>query len=617
MIRTSILSAILMTSSLLNTQAQAGILDLFPKKINIQSEKFRDVYSGLKFNYLDKEDRLLIMRDLFKTIELQYALLPLKKELIGLNYKEMKSITIAMEESIEDVLLDDKDRQNDDAREKITFLQASSNMDFFDRMDLMIAKFKDTHFGVYTKISRPFIYTGVRLYRMDGRIVVGALEKKFLEMASKLSGTDLSIIKIGDEVISIDGVPIEEKVNQLKPYISGSTEEYIDAQAVFATMFRNNRYEKKNYMRVVFKNAGAIKLPIFANNSVSDTPRLDVITYLNKYKIQSDTTAIGLTFDKTTQKWNDSNISFSGYNTRNLAKNLTATNDYIGESGSAAIRTGYYLNKGKAYAVLQIMTFSTSTVTKGSEKLAFLDALRNFILEVKINELPLILDLRVNNGGNGSYPAQLVSMLAKESDVYAPSTTAMRMTQYTRGLNEGFLVQQVVAENENDEITIDMLQKLIDTALDNRADCTPMYTYCAPIKADSIIKGFNNKVVMLVTAACISACDKTAFLIKDSKRATIIGTHSNGTGAGFSSSGSLNTEWGDRLSVFSSTIPNYLFGKPGNNINTIIYGDDSVSELCSENKPTMADIEYKSSMIDLKYDNLGWLQKAAEVINLN
>lgn len=616
MIKASILSAVLMTSALINTRAEARFFDIFNKDIKIQSQAVSDVYAGLKFNYLDKEDRLLILRDFLKTVELQYALLPLKKELIGLDYKAMKAEAIAAEESIEDVLLEPKDRKNDDVRDRVTFLQASSNMEFLDRMTVLVAKFKDTHFGIYEKIARPFIYTGVRLFRIDGKVVVGSLENKFLGMASKLSGADLSVVKIGDEVISIDGVPVEEKVNELKPYISGSSEEFIDSQAVRSLMLRNVKYEKKNYMRVVFKKAGTIKLPIFANSSSSVTPRLDVITYLNKYNVQSDATSIGITFDQNSQKWNDSDISYTGYATKNIVKNLKGSATYIGEDGRPAIQTGFFINKGKTYAVMQVMTFSTTKVSKGNEVLTFIDALRNFVLEVKESELPLILDLRVNNGGNGSYPAMLLSMIAKEKDVYKPSTTSLRMTQYIRGLYIGELAQRVVAEDENEGVTIEILQNLIDSALENNADYTPMFTSGVPVKADPKVGGFNNKIVALVTADCVSACDKTAFLIKETKRAVIIGTHSNGTGAGFISTNQLNTNWEDRLSVFSSRLPNYLFGKPGDDLTTLVYGETSVSELCTENKPTVADIQYSSKMIDLAKDNLGWLQVAAQVLDL-
>lgn len=612
MIKTSILSAVLMTSALLGTQANAGLINPF-ESAKISSQAVKDVYAGVKFNYYNQEDRLTILKDFLKTVELEYSLLPLKKELVGLDYAKLKADAIAAEEAVEDIYLSSADKKNAEAKEKVAFLQAQSNMEFLDRMVAVVAQFKDTHFGIYEKISRPFIYTGVRLFRIDGKVVVGSLENKFLGMASKLSGADLSSIRIGDEVISIDGVPVEEKVKELKAYISGSTDEFVDSQAVRSLMLRNVKYEKKNYMRVVFKNAGAMKLPIFSNTTMSETPRVDALTYLKKFDVQTDDTSIGLSFDQTTKKWNDSNMSYAGYGTKNLAKNLKGVSEYLGDNGSAAIRTGYFLNKGKTYAVMQVMTFSVANVKKGNEALTFIDALRNFVMEAKEAEVPLILDLRVNNGGNGSYPAKLLAMLAPEKAEYANSTMGLRMTQYIRQLNEGQLYQRVVAEDENEGMTIDMLNQLIDNAIADRADYTPMYIFGSPITTDPKVGGFNNKIVALVTADCISACDKTAFLIKSSGVAKIIGTHSNGTGAGFYSTSELNTEWSDRLKVFSSTLPNYVFGKPGA-AGTMIFGENSVSELCSENKPTIADIQYNSKMLDLTKDNLGWLQKAAQVL---
>ncbi|MEA9355906.1 S41 family peptidase [Bacteriovorax sp. PP10] len=617
MIKTSILSAVLMTSALLHTpEVNARVLDPSSGAM-VNTGLLKDVYSGVKFNYLNKEDRLLVLKDLLKTVELQYALLPLKKQLIGLNYEKLKADAIAAEEASDDILLDTKDRKNSELRDRVAFLQASSNMDFIDRMTVLIAQFKDTHFGIYDKIARPFIYTGLRFYRIDGKIVVSQLETKFLGMASKLSGADLSTIKIGDEVISIDGVPVEDKIKELKPYISGSSDDFIDSEAIRSLTLRNVKYEKKNFIRVVFKNAGTIKLPIFSNSTMSDTPRLDAITFLNKFEIPSDTSSIGITFDQTLKKWTDSDMSFIGYRASKIAKNLKDLKEYVSDSGSAAIRTGYFINKGKTYAVLQVLTFSAPKVKNGENALAFIDALRNFVLEVKESEVPLILDLRVNNGGNGSYPSKLMSMLIADTKAeFASSTEALRMTQYIRQINEGYLVQRVAAEDENEGMTIDMMKDLIDTALDNNDEYTPMHVMAGTMKADPKVGGFPNKIVTLVSPDCISACDKTAFLIQSTKRSPIIGSHSNGTGAGFTSSNELNTQWSDRLNMFSATVPNYLFGRPGA-LGTLVFGENSVLEMCSENKPTPADIQYKATALDLNRENLGWLQKAAEVLESN
>jgi C-terminal processing protease CtpA/Prc len=573
----------------------------------------RDVYSGVKFNYFDKNDRLIILKDFLQVVELEYALLPLKKERIGLDFEKIKSEAIAKEEVINDIMISSADRKDELKLENIIYLQAKSNMEFLDRMQKLVAEFKDTHFGLQEKISRPFLYNGVRLFRIQGKIIVGSLENKLLALVSKMTGNDFSSIKVGDEVLEIDGQPVEKVIASLKPYLSGSSEEFIDSQAVRSLTIRNFKYDEKNFQRILFKNAGLIKLPFFANRPGDATPRLDAITFFNKHKIPSDGSAIGLTFDKSTNKWTDSSLTFDGYSTRRLHLNLKGLTEFVGDDGSPAIRTGYYINKGKSYGVLQILTFYTKNAKQGNTTIPFLDAIRNFVIEMKENELPLILDLRVNGGGNGSYPARVLSMLAEEGVIYPGATSGFRMTHYMRQVQEPGLFQEVVGEDQSFGLTIDELQSVIANTLEQRKEYTPMFT-TEVIPFDPKVKGFKNKIVALVTADCISACDKMAFLLKSSKRATIIGTHTNGTGAGYLSTGELNTKWEDPLRVFSSTIPNYLFGLPGKNFETTVFEEESVSTMCTENKPTIADVPYSPTMVDVARNNLGWLQKASQVL---
>jgi C-terminal processing protease CtpA/Prc len=581
--------------------------------LNKNSQLVRDVYSGVKFNYFDKNDRLIILKDFLQVVELEYALLPLKKERIGLDFEKIKSEAIAKEEVINDIMISSADRKDELKLENIIYLQAKSNMEFLDRMQKLVAEFKDTHFGLQEKISRPFLYNGVRLFRIQGKIIVGSLENKLLALVSKMTGNDFSSIKVGDEVLEIDGQPVEKVIASLKPYLSGSSEEFIDSQAVRSLTIRNFKYDEKNFQRILFKNAGLIKLPFFANRPGDATPRLDAITFFNKHKIPSDGSAIGLTFDKSTNKWTDSSLTFDGYSTRRLHLNLKGLTEFVGDDGSPAIRTGYYINKGKSYGVLQILTFYTKNAKQGNTTIPFLDAIRNFVIEMKENELPLILDLRVNGGGNGSYPARVLSMLAEEGVIYPGATSGFRMTHYMRQVQEPGLFQEVVGEDQSFGLTIDELQSVIANTLEQRKEYTPMFT-TEVIPFDPKVKGFKNKIVALVTADCISACDKMAFLLKSSKRATIIGTHTNGTGAGYLSTGELNTKWEDPLRVFSSTIPNYLFGLPGKNFETTVFEEESVSTMCTENKPTIADVPYSPTMVDVARNNLGWLQKASQVL---
>lgn len=601
-------------SALLSSKVSHAGIFTNPLKKN-QGQALKDVYSGLRFHYLDKEDRLLIVNDFLKTVELEYALLPLKAKRIGLDFNKLKLDAIANENNSDDILIQASDRSNSEVRDRISFLQAKSNMDFLDRMQLLVASFKDTHFGIQEKISRPFVYTGVRLFRIDGKVLVGSLENKFLAMASKLSGTDFSSIAIGDEVLAINGQPVEDRVNELKKYIGASSDEFADSQAIRSLTIRNFNYDLSNSITIKFKNAGVFKLPLFANNAKDSTPRLDAITFFKKFNIPSDSSTIGMNFDKNTKQWIDSGLNYEGYSSRKLHLNLKGLVEMIGDDGSPALRTGYYISKGKTYGVLQILTFMAKTVKVGETQTSFIDGIRSFISELKENQLPLILDLRVNGGGNGNLPAQVLSVLAEEGAVYPGPTKAFRMTSYMRQIQEPGFYQEVVGEDQSSGITNDELKDIFERSLQERRDYTPMFaTGVIPYDAAKV-KGFNNKIVALVTADCISACDKMSFLLKSSKRATIIGTHSNGTGAGYLSTDELNTKWEDRLRVLETQVPNYLFGVPSKSLTQTIFDDSSAESMCSENKPTQADVEYAATTIDLTKNNIGWLQKASQVLD--
>lgn len=602
-----------LTSSFVHSRAEAGVFDILDLKKELLPS-VKDVYAGVKFNYLDQEDRLMILNDFLSSVELEYVLLPLKKQRIGLDFEKLKADAIAAEKSAGDILLAASNRSDASARDNIAFLQAKSNMEFLDRMQALVSSFQDTHFSIQEKISRPFMYTGLRLYRVQGRIIVGSMDKKFMGLASKLSSNDLSGIQIGDEVVAVDGIPVENKINELKKYVLGSSDGWSDSQAVRALTIRNFKYEDKNYIKLAFRSGALIKLPLFINSPVGSTTRMDVATYANKIGIPFDTSTIGMNFDSASKTWTDSNISFSGFSPRTLHLNLKGLTELTDNNGSIALRTGYYLNKGKTYGVLQILNFTARSVKAGDNQMSFLDAIRNFVLELKDNQMPMILDLRVNGGGNGSYPAAILGILAEGGKIYPGPTSGMRMTEYSRQLSESEFYQQIPGEDQSIGLTIDQLNDLINKTIDNGREYTPMYSY-APVMVDQKVNGFNNKIVALVTPDCISACDMMSFLLKQSKRATTIGTHSNGTGAGYSSSRELDTTWEDRLKVLSSHLPNFLFGLPGARADINVFEDDSASKLCSENRPTVADIQYSTTMLDVAKNNLGWLQTAAQVLD--
>ena len=122
------------------------------------------------------------------------------------------------------------------------------------------------------------------------------------------------------------------------------------------------------------------------------------------------------------------------------------------------MRTGYYIKDGKSYGVLQLLTFATKNFTANNNPQPFIDALRGFIAELKSENVPLILDLRRNGGGNGSFPARLLSLLMPESTIFPGVSQGFRMTAYMRQMQEEGLYQFIPAEDltfgvTSDEIT--------------------------------------------------------------------------------------------------------------------------------------------------------------------
>ena len=115
---------------------------------------------------------------------------------------------------------------------------------------------------------------------------------------------------------------------------------------------------------------------------------------------------------------------------------------------------------------------------------------------------------------------------------------------------------------------------------------------------------------------CISACDGMGMLLKTSKRATLIGTHTNGTGAGFIGDEQFDgSHWRDHLQVVSLRIPNRLFG-PGGVVGQRVFNEpDAYIKYNSENLPTVADKEYIESVGDIKAGASKWFENAVNVLD--
>jgi hypothetical protein len=142
-----------------------------------------------------------------------------------------------------------------------------------------------------------------------------------------------------------------------------------------------------------------------------------------------------------------------------------------------------------------------------------------------------------------------------------------------------------------------------------------------PAKPDEKYKGFPGKILTLVTPTCVSACDITSSILKKSGRSVFLGTHSNGTGAGFSASSTLNSDFTDANDQVQVKIPNFLFGVPDKVLDPEVglpY-DQYKDAYLLENRPTVADIQYSTKVEDLDPRSFGkgWREAVLKAVKDN
>lgn len=564
----------------------------------------KDAYSGNYFWYYDKTDRIKMFQSLMDSIELDYALLPIKEDRLGFDFKKLNAETLAFEESVK--------------LEQDSFEQAKSNLRFVDRVKAYIAKFQDTHFSIGTTTPMPAIYSGVKFFEVDGKVVVSSIDSKLLSYNASRSGSPaFKNIALGWELTKVNGKPVEQSINELSTFIAASSMGFNRMLAINGLGIRRYNYPDKNYVDFTFSNGQTLRFPwYYSTNGIEVRP--DVNFFFRKLGYLNDK-SVELNWDSVRKDWVESTPSYAGYSASNIAPLLTEIKSYSTAQSGVVVRTGYYTKGEEKYGVLQLTTFVESKVKDNDtnqEKL-FLDVIKQFVIELKNKNLPMIFDLRNNNGGNGRFPPAILSFLTEAGKVYANKTSGYRITEYMRQLQEPEFYKDFPAgQISSAGLSDDLFTEMFLTAVSERAPYTPMFS-TDDINTDQDVGGFEQKIVALVTPNCVSACDNMTNLLKSSKRAVIVGTHSNGTGAGFSSDSRMNTQWTDPRHVFSTTIPNYIFGIPGGEPGQYIFGKDSAWTLCSENKPHQADVLYSTQMIDLTSNNKGWFEKATEVLEQN
>jgi len=347
--------------------------------------------------------------------------------------------------------------------------------------------------------------------------------------------------------------------------------------------------------------------------------RLDADRYLtgNEFKGFSDLRG---RWDEVQGKWKfDASVPLVGFSAFSAPKGLTDERVWTkpGEATTPILRSGYLLKGGKAYAVLQIFSYAIKDVSGApGETVPFREPIEMFLNEVRDNNAPLIIDLRHNHGGRGDFPGVITRLVARKGERYPNFTTGYRLTRPIVQMVERWDSGAIPIPKAPQDWEVAALE-IKKARREHREYTGAIVQEQSDLEAEPRLGGFNNKVVALISPNCVSACDIQAILFKASRRVTLIGSETNGTGAGFLGDEAYPSEaWLDSNGIVALRIPNHLFGRPGETLDMKLYPDEAaLFNLNSENRPEQADITYSPTVSDYIDRSAGWFAKAIESLD--
>jgi hypothetical protein len=432
-----------------------------------------------------------------------------------------------------------------------------SDLRFIDRVSQCIAGFHDTHFWTSPPVAIPPVFAGIYISPINGKYYISKtisdlLNYEAITLADPDAQKELqAALAIGNEVTEVDGQKPADLAAHYKSYISGSSDAYVQSQAEEAIFYRNFDYPTQNYVAIKTTDTKggthALELPWWGG--IGAHVRADANAYFAKLGIPlSDRVKVVVSEMTGKPDWRSVSLQTTGYdNSKALYKDeFNPLVEYLDDSGMPGLRVGEAATDGgKAFCYLELLTFETEKfkAADGSTK-SFGDALRDFISDCESKKLDLVIDLRSNPGGNGDFPDLLLSLISKPKTTLLAPVMDLRVTQDIGRLLASDNFQPDLAIKDFGKVANNPLDEFERAAAAGESETNIIPNI--PLPADPKSGGYDGNVIALVTPNCISACDMTAALLKKSGRAAaIIGTQSNGTGAGFYSSDSLDSTFKD------------------------------------------------------------------------
>jgi hypothetical protein len=492
---------------------------------------------------------------------------------------------------------------------------------FYDRMRRCTAAFADGHLLLGAPARLPQVALGLGLRLVEGGVHIANREKKLVSYLKTVSGVrDLEeLLAVGNEVLEVDGRPVQEELHRLAQYIPASSDAARLERAADALTRRDFAFPVRRASALTLLVNGTrrvVELPWWISPDAEN--HVMTAAWVRRTGVAT-TDLLTWRYDQAKDTWDKEAGSAQGYlrtDTILPARDAAGLREYQDDQDRPAVRMGEVVRRrDRAFCYLQILTFHTENLSGREGRQPFAAVMEGFVRECKEKELDLVLDLRQNEGGYLAHSSALFAMLGERTKAYPGGALLLRANT----LNQLIYQQRsptlggAPVRTGDDAFEPRRIAEAIGAARRAQQDFTPAFLE-QPLRASESVGGYAGRVVALVAPTCMSACDRLAALLRGSGRAVLLGGPTEGAGGSQQEARNLAVRWTDPEGLLAIAIPNAAMGvQRGLPLASQGRGERPAAEffqaLAFENRPVQPDLPYASTLADLNGHNRGWLER--------
>ena len=497
---------------------------------------------------------------------------------------------------------------------------------FYDRMRRCTAAFADGHLLLGAPARLPQVALGVGLRLVDGRVYLANRERKLVSYLKTVSGVrDLEdILAVGNEVLEIDGRPVQDRLRELARFIAASSDAARLERAADALTRRDFAFPDRSAAAVTVSLHGArrtVELPWW----ISPDAESHVMTqgYVRRVGVAT-TDLLAWRYDQAKDTWDRDAGAAQGYlrsDTILPARDAAALREYGDDQDRPAVRMGEVVRRrDRAFCYLQILTFHTETLASRDGRQPFAAVIEGFVRECKEKELDLVLDLRQNEGGYLAHSSALLATLGERQKAYPGGALLLRANTLNQLVYQqrSPMLGGVPARSADDAYEPRRIVEAIGAARRAQQEFTPAFLE-RPLRASPAVGGYEGRVIALVAPTCMSACDRLAAMLRSSGRATLVGGPTEGAGGSQQEARNLAARWSDPEGLLTLSIPNAAMGvqralpaseeRLGERTS-----DEFFRSLAFENRPVEPNVPYATRLEDITGHNRGWAEQVDRLL---